>query len=390
MHSGIEEVKSRLSWPQIFLIIVTLIVSTLLIYFKPVVVLPGSEAEPGNSYFLGEVSTIIAEEEINEFGDNFFVQNLEVTLLEAGQLGNTYPVEHNIPLNSQTVPKLSVGDKVVLTQFENFDGEIQWIVTDNYRLDSLLAAFVIFFSLIIYFTGSRGFSSLLGLAFSLLVLVFFVIPHIVNGEDPLLISAIAAFFIATISIYLAHGMNKRTTIAVASTVITILLTIVIAYFGVNMLDLFGTGSEEALFLSAYLGQINLQGILLGGIILGTLGVLDDITTAQAAAVEQLKLANKKLSFSELYEKASEVGKEHILSLVNTLVLAYVATSFPVLVLFVINQTQPLWVTINNEFIIEEIVRSLIGSFALVSAVPITTFLAASVYSKRFKFLKYFQ
>jgi len=148
-----------------------------------------------------------------------------------------------------------------------------------------------------------------------------------------------------------------------------------------MTRLFGLGSEESLDLQyGALKNINLQGLLLAGIIIGALGVLDDITTAQTAAVAELKLANAKLSFDELYRRGMAVGKEHITSLVNTLALAYAGASLPMLLLFTVYQ-QPLWVTLNSEFVVEEVVRTVVGSLALTVAVPITTFLAAYWFSR---------
>jgi len=157
---------------------------------------------------------------------------------------------------------------------------------------------------------------------------------------------------------------------------------VLALFFVSVAQLSGTGSEEALLLNvSSTMQINLRGLLLGGMIFGVLGVLDDVTTAQAAAVDEIKKANPKLGFEELYQGGISVGKEHIVSLVNTLVLAYIGSSFPLLLLFSLNQGVPLWITLNSEFIMEEVIRTLVGSTALIFAVPITTVMAAFVFAR---------
>jgi uncharacterized membrane protein len=146
--------------------------------------------------------------------------------------------------------------------------------------------------------------------------------------------------------------------------------------------LFGLGSEEAIYLQLVpLEQLNLQGLLLGGIILGALGVLDDITTAQSAAVDELRKANPALGARELYRRGLSVGTEHITSLVNTLFLAYAGASLPLFILFTIYNDMPLWVTLNSEFIAEEIVRTVVGSVALILAVPITTAAAAAIFSR---------
>lgn len=290
----------------------------------------------------------------------------------------TVPYEE-IPSQYKSID-LEIGDTIILTQFPQFEGEQDYFIYDDFRIDNLTIALGLFLFVVVAISGFRGATSLLGLAFSLLVLIKFVVAQIIQGGDPLLISFIGGLLIATVSIYLAHGISRNTTIAVIGTVATLFITIVFSYIFVITSDLLGNGSEEAVFAATYIEGINLQGLLLGGIILGTLGVLDDITTAQVAIVAELKEANPKLGMQELFKKASRVGREHIVSLVNTLVLAYVGTSFPIFILILVVQARPLWVSLNDPFIAEEIVRSITGSLSLVLAVPITTFIAAFVIS----------
>ena len=222
-----------------------------------------------------------------------------------------------------------------------------------------------------------GLQSVLGLFVSILILAAFVVPQIIHGKNPLLISFIGAFLIACTALYLAHGFSKKTSIALASTLLTLLVSAILAIIFVHTASLFGLGSEEAMYLQ--IGQtqnINLRGLLLGGIIIGALGVLDDITTAQTAAIAEIYRHNPRLKFRDLYRSGLTIGREHIASLVNSLALAYVGASMPLLLLFTVNRTSPLWVILNSEFIAEEIVRTLVGSATLLFAVPISTFFAA--------------
>lgn len=150
---------------------------------------------------------------------------------------------------------------------------------------------------------------------------------------------------------------------------------------VDFAHLFGLGSEDAVNLSlGQFGNIDLRGLLLGAMVIGVLGILDDVTTAQTATVEELSKANHRLGMMELYRRGISVGQEHIASLVNTLVIAYAGAAFPIFI-FIHTATQPLWVILNNETMAEEIVRSLVGSATLILAVPISTLLAAWIYSK---------
>jgi uncharacterized membrane protein len=273
--------------------------------------------------------------------------------------------------------RLAVGEQVVINHVTT-SASNEYYVADKYRTPPTILIALIFFICVLIFARLKGFFSIIGLFFSLMVLFGFVVPQILSGHNPLLISMVGALLIAFFSLYLAHGFNKQTSIALFATLLSLGLSFGLTLLFVGLAKLTGAGSEESFYLqSGAAGSIDLRGLLLGGIIIGALGVLDDITTGQTAAVNQIHHANPTLGFTELYRRGLAVGHEHIASLVNTLVLAYVGASFPLLLLFSVNASiQPLWVTINSEFVTEEIVRTLVGSTTLVFAVPIATALAA--------------
>lgn len=267
---------------------------------------------------------------------------------------------------------------VVLSKFENPGTEARYIIADKYRLNMLIWMAAGFFILVLAVSGKKSFGALLGLIFSLLVIVKFIVPQILAGQDPLFISIAGALVILFATLYLAHGLTRQTTIALISTFITLVITGILSVLAVNISHLTGMGSEEAYSLQLGLTTtINLQGLLLGGIIIGALGVLDDITTTQTAAVFEIAKHNSKQTFNELLNSGLNIGKEHISSLVNTLVLAYAGASLPIFILFVFNPKRvPLEIILNGEMIAEEIIRTLAGSAGLVLAVPISTALAA--------------
>lgn len=186
------------------------------------------------------------------------------------------------------------------------------------------------------------------------------------------------------TMYLAHGFSRKTTLSILSTFISLCITGILAVVSVQLAHLTGLGTEDANALKfGPTGSINPKGLLLGGIIIGTLGVLDDVTTGLTASIYELTKVDKKLPFRSLFRSGLEVGKEHIVSLVNTLVLAYAGAALPVFLILVLNPNHvPLWVILNSELIMEEVVRTIAGSIGLVSAVPITAFLA-SKFHKRF-------
>ncbi len=272
--------------------------------------------------------------------------------------------------------KLVEGEKLVLVAPNGVDDPKQFYVFERYRLGSLYLIAGLFVLVTIFFARWKGLTSLLGLGVSVGVLGFYIVPKILAGQNPLVVTIIGSFIIATTALYLAHGFNKRTTVALGSTLITILIAIALSTSFVHLTNLTGIGSEEAFYLqTSPIQGINLKGLLLGGIIIGALGVLDDITTGQAAAVDEIFKANPAMTRRELISRSLSVGREHITSLVNTLALAYAGASFPTLLLFIIYH-RPFWVVLNTESISEEVVRTLVGSIALMCAVPITTALAA--------------
>ena len=344
----------------------------------PELILPEAGSEQlviQESFAKGEVLEILGErqDDIGLNGTQPIFQTVKVRYLEGDRKGEEVEIDYGVLSEEQ---KLSVGQTVVIVDPNT--GTNRSYIFDSYRLPKLYLLLGVFLALGIIFAGWRGLSSIFGLGVSVLVLALFVVPQIIAGHNPLLISFLGALVIGTVSIYLAHGFSRRTTVAVVSTLISIIIAIGLAVFSVWFLKLTGSGSEEAYYLqSAPITNINIKGLLLGGIIIGALGVLDDITTAQAAAVDEIWKANPKLTRRELFRRSMSVGREHITSLVNTLALAYVGASLPALLLFTVYQ-RPFWVVANTETIIEEVVRTLVGSIALMVAVPITTLLAAYV------------
>ncbi len=277
---------------------------------------------------------------------------------------------------------IGVGDRVVVVKSVQIDGSVRWYLADNYRLPTLFWMTLGFFALAVVFGGLRGFTSILGLGASVFIILGWIVPRILGGSSPFIATLTGTFAIAAVSLYLAHGFNKRTSVAFVGTLITLALSAAFAALAVALARMNGMGDEHALYLqNGDFGAIDLRGLLLGGIMLGVLGVLDDITTAQSAVVDELKRANSSLPFKELYSRGLSVGREHIASLVNTLFLAYAGASLPLFLLFTVYKDQPVWFLLNSEVISEEIVRTLVGSVCLILAVPITTALAAVVFSK---------
>ena len=319
---------------------------------------------------------------VDALGETDRLTDYRVRLLNGAEKGQEIGIEASAMGVKSTQRMIKAGDVVVVVRSAQVDGSVRWYIADNYRLPTLFWLTVGFFILAVLFGGWRGFTSMLGLAASVFIILGYIVPQILGGGNPFHATLIGTFAIAALSLYLAHGFNKRTSIAFAGTLITLVLSALFAALAVSLARMNGFGNEQSLYLqNGDFGAIDLRGLLLGGIMLGVLGVLDDITTAQSAVVDELKRANPSLSFHELYHRALSVGREHIASLVNTLFLAYAGASLPLFLLFTVYKDQPVWFLLNNEVISEEIVRTLVGSVCLILAVPITTALAAWVFSK---------
>lgn len=310
-----------------------------------------------------------------------FYQELKVKIISGSEKGKEALVIYDDQLLKNERQAVKAGQTIVVGKIQAGD-EAEYVMADRYRLPALIILVGLFFISVLIFGKWRGLTSIFGLIVSIAVLVYFIAPNILAGKSPLLVTLTGGGVIAFASMFFAHGFNKRTLIALVSLLSTLTLASVIAYVFVNSAWLLGVGTEGAYFLqTGFFGNLNLQGLLLGGILIGALGVLDDITTAQTAVVEELFKVNNQLSLREVFFKANSVGKEHIASLVNTLVLAYAGASMPIFLLFNLQSNISLWTLLNSEFVAEEIVRTLVGSTALVLAVPITTALAAYYFSK---------
>lgn len=305
-------------------------------------------------------------------------ETLEVTLLNGAQKGQQVEVDQDEQLTDAKLQEVHTGDTIVVGLIKAQDQPDSYVLVDRYRLPMLEILAAAFLVLAVVLGRWRGLTSIIGLSVSIGILIWFVAPNILAGKDPVLVTLVGAGSIALVSMFLAHGFSQRTMLAVISTLFTLGLAEALAYYSVIGIKLLGNGSEEAFYLQqGFIGNVNLRGLLLGGILIGTLGILNDITTAQSAAIEEIHDANNALTFKQLYKKGGSVGQEHIASLINTLVLVYVGTSLPLFLLVILTTgNHQLWAILNSESLAEEIVRTLVGSMALIVAVPITTALAA--------------
>lgn len=274
-------------------------------------------------------------------------------------------------------PILKDGDPIVVGRSADPTGGVFYAFADYQRKAPLILLALAFTVVVVAVGRLRGLAALAGLVITFGVLVKFVLPALLRGESPLLVAIVGSAVVMFVIMYMAHGLNAQTTTAVLGTLASLALIAVLAGLFVGLSRLVNLGSEEATFLQVSAAQVDLRGLFLGGVIIGSLGVLNDVTVTQASAVWALKAANPAAGAVELYRGAMRIGRDHIASTVDTLVLAYAGASLPLLLLFTL-ASRPVGDVLTGELVAEEIVRTLVGSIGLVASVPITTGLAAVV------------
>lgn len=333
----------------------------------------------GVIYERGVVTEIVERGPVPVGSTDATTDRIKVEIETGDEEGEVVDVE-SVRNSNRSYLQHEVGDRIVLTLDP---GTGTYYVANAYRLPGLLWAALAFLVLVLAVGRWRGLTSMLGLAVSVGVIVWFLVPRILDGWNPLGVSLVACAAVLASSLYLAHGLKRSTSVALISSLVTLGLAALLAILAASIARIFGFGSEEATFVQlSALQFVDPRGLLLAGILIGALGVLDDVTIGQAVAVAELKAAQPALTFRELYRRAERIGRHHVASLVNTLFLAYAGASLPLFLLFSEFQTNPLWVVVNSEPVSEEIIRTLVGSAALVLAVPISTGLAAWVYTRK--------
>lgn len=296
-----------------------------------------------------------------------------VTLLDGPEAGQTLELEVNL----DGYPEFRVGDRVALTRSEIAGQDTVYFITDFRRLPTLALLVGLFAAAALLIGRWQGLRSLLGLALSLTVVVKFVVPAILAGQNPPLVALVGALAVMVITLYLAHGVNEMTTSAIVGTAGALVVTVSLGLLFIGRGRITGFASDDAALARFAVEGLDLQGLVLAGLIIAALGVLDDVTISQASTVFALHETDRTLPFPALFGRAMKVGRDHIASVINTLVLAYAGASLALLVLF---STSGLAAgeILNSEVLAEEIIKTVVGSIGLITAVPLTTALAAAV------------
>jgi uncharacterized membrane protein len=282
-----------------------------------------------------------------------------------------------VPIEPAT-PRFAVGDEIVLAYGGGNPADGQSYQLVDFQRDIPLALLAGLFALVVLVLGRwQGVKALIALVISFVVLVFFVLPSIIAGENPLLVAVVGAGVIMFVVLYLTHGLSARTSTAVLGTMVSLALIGVLGALWSAFAKLTGLDEDTATLVGLLNRSIDTRGLLLAGVVIGALGVLDDVTVTQTSAVWELRAANPSLTRRQLYAAALRIGRDHVASAVNTLVMAYAGAALPLLLYSSISGVG-IGNVLTSQSVAQEIVRTLVGSIGLVAAVPVTTALAAAV------------
>lgn len=329
----------------------------------------------GSATYQAEVTKILETGEVTLGNHVQPYQILNVQVIDGPFSGQQFEVDYGQYQVRPADLSLSEGERILITISTRPDGVSSAYFTDYVRTPSLFWLLLIFILFSVLISGWKAVRGLIGMALSFMVILGFIIPQILTGNDPVLVSVVGSFAVMLVTLYIVYGWTLKTHAAVMGTLIALVITGLIASYFMKFTRLTGFGSEDAMFLLQQANfTINLRGLLLGGFLIGVLGVLDDLVITQSSLVFELLNADPKLTYGSLYQRAMSVGRDHVAATVNTLVLAYTGVALPLLLLFTLSGQQ-LGNLFNLEFVAEEIVRMLVGSLGLMAAVPITTALA---------------
>jgi uncharacterized membrane protein len=337
-----------------------------------------SQATPGYSASThrARVIEILEEGEVDLGGRLQPYQIVRVLVSEGPYAGQRFEVDYGQRQVRPADLRLRENDDILVTITSLPQGGVSAYFTDFVRTPSLLWLLLVFIGFSVLISGWKAVRGLIGIALSFAVILGYIIPQILAGKDPVLVSVAGSFVVMLLTLYIVYGWTLKTHAAALGTLIALVITGLIASYFMNFTRLTGFGSEDALFLIQIANfQINLRGLLLGGFMIGVLGVLDDLVITQSSVVFELRATDRRLDYRALLARSMTVGRDHVAATVNTLVFAYTGAALPMLLLFTLSG-QALGNLFNLEFVAEEIVRMLVGSLGLIAAVPITSALAA--------------
>lgn len=326
--------------------------------------------------YLAEVSSVLEKKRVLIPGTDTYTntQKIEIKILNKDKEGEIHIIENDYLT-------LESGDRVYIEHRTDSLGQEAYTITEAYRLHILLYILLALVFLVVVLGGKKGVLSILSLVGSYAAIYYILFPGILGGYNPVLLSGGLSVVILFFVMYVTHGFKRLTTSAYIGSCISVGITIIFSYISVKAAHLTGFTDDSSVYLNFNTnGALDFTGLLLGAIIIGVIGIIDDVAITQAAVVSELRSALPHATRLDIWKRAMSVGRDHMGAVVNSLVLAYTGTALP-LMLLMYNSNINIIEMLNKEFIATEIVRTIIGSIGLMLAVPITTYISIILIKK---------
>lgn len=330
---------------------------------------------PGTTFPNGSVMEVDPVNCPKQYGDQVDCSTARVRVTSGSTTGDIalLPVTAGIPGSVVLHP----GDQIRMAYFAKGTPGYRYTFDDFQRRSPMIWLAVVFVLVLVLLSRLQGLRALVGMGVSLLVVIGFLLPALLRGGPPLPLAVVTALVVAFAALYLAHGIHVGTHVAFLGSALALLATTGLGAAFVAACHFTGYADDTVATLVVAAGKLDVRGLILAGLVVGALGVLDDITVTQVSAVAELQRADPALSAYDLYRSGLRIGRDHVASTVNTLVLAYAGASLPLLMLFA-QGGRSIGGVLTTETVAVEVVRAIVGSIGLVAAVPITTGLAAWV------------
>ncbi|MBL0748726.1 YibE/F family protein [Nocardioides baculatus] len=277
-------------------------------------------------------------------------------------------------------PEVAAGDRIVVSYAPEAPEGERYAFQDFDRGPPLLTLTILFAVGVLLLSRWRGIGALASLAYSLVLIAMFTLPAIMEGSSPLAVAVVTAAAIMLVTLYLSHGFDVRSTVAMLGTLVSLVVIGVLGWAFTRVGHFTGQVDEGSQYISGIAAQVDLRGLLLAGLVIGALGVLDDVTVTQTWAVWELADLDADATTRSLFTRAMRIGRSHAASTVNTLVLAYVGATLPLMLVFSALDL-PFQIAVSQEIVAQEVVRGLVGGLGILAAVPVTTAIAALVASR---------
>jgi uncharacterized membrane protein len=344
-----------------------------------IVLWPGGDLKVPAAEQTGASGTVVSLKPCADTPKDCDDATVKLTGAPGADKGLEVPVK--VPKGKQVTIPIKVGDKLLLNVQKGAALADRYQYVDHNRSMPLIVLAVIFAIAVIALSRWRGVAALVALGVTAVTLTQFILPAILKGSNPLLVAVVGGSVIMVVALFLTHGINAESSVALAGTIASLGLTAFLGWFFVKICDFSGLAADGASNIKGFVPNLDLAGLLVAGIVIGALGVLDDVTVTQASAVWELSAANPSAGRAALIGAGLRIGRAHVASVVNTLVLAYAGAALPVLMMFAIGGVSTGYV-ITTEIVAVEIVRGLVGSLGIIMAVPLTTALAAMAVADR--------